>query len=134
MRKIIRKSEASMLLAKPTIEVEIRYTNRKEFQDILRRCKNDEIDMIAMPRVADLSRNPDDVKAACREISKMKKRINFVKDKLTGEEVMKLSYDELLKITLATLKDDMVVIVDSPEEALAYFNEEKRNEFQQMFQ
>lgn len=123
-----------MLLAKPTIEFEIRYTNRKEFQDILRRCKNNEIDMISMPRVADISRNPEDVKAVCREVAKMGKGITFVKDKLTGEDVIKMSYDELQKITLATLKDDMVVIVDSPEEALTYINEEKQNEFQQMFQ
>ncbi len=134
MKKIIKKSEASMLLAKPTIEVEIRYTNRKEFQDILKRCRANEVDMIIMPRAADISRNPEDVKAACREVAKMGKGITFVQDKLTGEDVIKMSYDELQKITLATLKDDMVVIVDSPEEALTYINEEKQNEFQQMFQ
>ena len=123
-----------MLLAKPTIEVEIRYTNRKEFQDILKRCRANEVDMIIMPRAADISRNPEDVKAACREVAKMGKGITFVQDKLTGEDVIKMSYDELQKITLATLKDDMVVIVDSPEEALTYINEEKQNIFQQIMQ
>ena len=50
------------------------------------------------------------------EIAKMKVGITFYKEKLTGEDVLKMSDEDLLKITLSTLKDDMVIILDSTEE------------------
>ena len=83
--------------------------------------------MIIMPRVADLSRNPEDVKSACKEIIGMKKDVCFTADKLMGKDVLKMSDDELLKITTATLEDDMVIIVDSPETAMEMINEAKNN-------
>lgn len=118
MKKIIRKSSGAMLMANPKIEIEVRYTNRPEFQKLMNDLREDKTDMIIMPRVADLSRDPDDVKAACKEIKKMKKEVCFATDKLMGKDVLKMSYDRLLKITTATLEDDMVIIVDTPEIAM----------------
>ena len=118
MEKIIRKSNGVMLLANPKIEIEVRYTSRPEFQKMMNDLRKNKTDMIMMPRVADLSRDPEDVKAACREIKRMKKEVCFAADKLMGKDVLKMSYDELLKITTATLEDDMVIIVDTPEMAM----------------
>ena len=118
MEKIIRKSNGVMLLANPKIEIEVRYTSRPEFQKRMNDLRKNKTDMIMMPRVADLSRDPEDVKAACREIKRMKKEVCFAADKLMGKDVLKMSYDELLKITTATLEDDMVIIVDTPEMAM----------------
>lgn len=118
MEKIIRKSNSVMLLANPKIEIEVRYTSRPEFQKLMNDLRKNKTDMIMMPRVADLSRDPEDVKAACREIKRMKKEVCFAADKLMGKDVLKMSYDELLKITTATLEDDMVIIVDTPEMAM----------------
>ena len=118
MEKIIRKSNGVMLLSNPKIEIEVRYTNRPEFQKLMNDLRKNKTDMIMMPRVADLSRDPEDVKAACREIKRFKKEVCFAKDKLMGEDVLRMSYDELLKITTATLEDDMVIIVDTPEMAM----------------
>lgn len=36
----------------------------------------------------------------------------------TFKDVLKMSYDRLLIITTATLEDDMVIIVDTPEIAM----------------
>lgn len=59
---------------------------------------------------------------------------HFYKEKLTGEDVLKMSDEDLLKITMSTLKDDMVIILDSPEEGAEYISEEKQNTFQQIMQ
>lgn len=125
MEKIIRKSNGVMLMADPKIEIEVSYKNRPEFQKLMNDLRKDKTDMIVMPRVADLSRNPDDVKAACREIKRMKKEVCFAADKLMGKDVLKMSYDELLKMTTATLTDDMVIIVDTPEIAMEMMSKSK---------
>lgn len=117
MSTIIRKSKMSMVLAAPTIEIEVRYTNRPEFQELLECLRKNEVDCVVMPRMADLSRNPEDVKAACREIKSMRKKVKFTIDDLTESDVLKMSYDDILKMTTSTLKEDIVVIVDTPEEA-----------------
>lgn len=127
MNKIIKKSNAVTLMANPKVEIEVRYTNRPEFQTLMEDLRKDKTDMIIMPRVADLSRNPEDVKSACKEIIGMKKDVCFTADKLMGKDVLKMSDDELLKITTATLEDDMVIIVDSPETAMEMINEAKHN-------
>lgn len=134
MAKIIRKTENSILLNEPSIEYEIKYNQRDSIKDIFEKCRNKEIDMILMTRVCDLSRDPVDVKAACRKIAKMKVGITFYKEKLTGEDVLKMSDEDLLKITMSTLKDDMVIILDSPKEGAEYISEEKQNIFQQIMQ
>lgn len=117
MSTIIRKSKMSMVLAVPTIEIEVRYTNRPEFQELLECLRKNEVDCVVMPRMADLSRNPEDVKAACREIKAMHKKVKFTIDDFTESDVLKMSYDDILKMTTSTLKEDIVVIVDTPEEA-----------------
>lgn len=127
MEKIIIKSSGVMLLANPKIEIEVRYTNRPEFKKLMNDLREDKTDMIMMPRVADLSRDPEDVKAACKEIKKMRKEVCFVTDKLMGKDVLRMSYDELLKITTATLEDDMVIIVDTPEIAMEMISKSKNN-------
>lgn len=117
MSTIIRKSKMSMVLAAPTIEIEVRYTNRPDFKKLMEQLRNNEFDCVAMPRLADLSRNPEDVKSACREIKSMHKKVQFTIDDLTESDVLKMSYDDILKMTTSTLKEDIVVIVDTPEEA-----------------
>lgn len=117
MKKVIHKTDAVMLMANPKVEIEVSYKNRPKFQKLMTGLRENTADVIMMPRLADLSRNPEDVKAACKEILDMNKEVHFVIDDLKGRDVLKMSYDELLKITTATLKDDMVIIVDSPEAA-----------------
>lgn len=117
MSTIIRKTKMSMVLAVPTIEIEVRYTNRPDFKKLMEQLRNNEFDCVVMPRLVDLSRNPEDVKAACREIKAMHKKVKFIIDHLTGNDVLKMSYNDILKITTSTLKEDIVVIVDTPEEA-----------------
>ena len=39
MKKIIRKSSGAMLMANPKIEIEVRYTNRPEFQKLMNDLK-----------------------------------------------------------------------------------------------
>ena len=58
MNKIIKKSNAVTLMANPKIELEVKYTNRPEFQAIMDDMRNNKTDMIMMPRIADLSRDP----------------------------------------------------------------------------
>ena len=60
--------------------------------------------------------------------------INMVKGIILGINVLKMSDEDLLKITLSTLKDDMVIILDSTEEGAEYISEEKQNIFQQIMQ
>lgn len=127
MNKVIKKSNAVTLMAKPKIELEVRYTNRPEFQAIMDDMRNNKTDMIMMPRVADLSRDPVDVKVACKEIIGMKKDVQFTADKLMGKDILKMSDDEILKITMATLEDDMVIIVDTPEIAMEMISKSKNN-------
>ena len=134
MAKVIRKTKNAILLNEPSVEYEIKYNKRESIKDIFERCRNKEIDMILMTRVCDLSRDPVDVKAACKEIAKMKVGITFYKENLTGEVVLKMSDEDLLKITMANLEDDMVIILDFPEEGAEYISEEKQNIFQQIMQ
>lgn len=127
MNKVIKKSNAVTLMANPKIELEVKYTNRPEFQAIMDDMRKNKTDMIMMPRVADLSRDPVDVKAACKEIIGMKKDVQFTADKLMGKDILKMSDDEILKITMATLEDDMVIIVDTPEIAMEMISKSKNN-------
>ena len=48
MKKIIRKSSGAMLMANPKIEIEVRYTNRPEFQKLMNDLREDKTDMIIM--------------------------------------------------------------------------------------
>jgi len=92
---------------------ELHYMQRPGFKRILNDAKKKRIDCIVMPRVYDLSQNPNDVIEACKMLKGMGIKVIFEKDNLTLDDVLNLDIFTLARLTIETVKGDALVVIHS---------------------
>ena len=96
-----------------TWHFELKYSERPGIKRILKDIKNKKINCVMMLKVKELSMNPLDVKEACQMFKDLGVRVIFKHDGLTGEEVLKLSDKALANLTVNTMEEDFLAIINS---------------------
>lgn len=96
-----------------TWHFELKYSERPGFKRMMKDIKAKKVNCVVMSKGKELSLNPGDVREACQKFKDMDVKVIFEEDKLTGEEVLRLSKFELDNLTVNTMKEDFLAIINS---------------------
>lgn len=114
-KRIITEKEMDKMFGRATWKMEVKYSERKGFKQIIDAIKKKRVDCIQMKNVSTLSQNPADVREACKLIKDLGANVIFVNDNLTGEDILKMDIFTLDSLTINTVKEDILIMVNSEE-------------------
>lgn len=114
-KRIITENEMDKLLDQLTWKVELKYSERPGFKQVIDAIKKKRTDCVHMVYVSTLSQNPADVREACKLIKDLGGKIIFIKDNVTSEDVLKMDIFTLDNLTINTVKEDILMVVNSEE-------------------
>lgn len=114
-KRIITEKDMDKLLDQLTWKVELKYSERPGFKQVIDAIKKKRADCVHMVYVSTLSQNPADVREACRLIKNLGAKIIFIKDNVTSEDVLKMDIFTLDNLTINTVKEDILMVVNSEE-------------------
>lgn len=114
-KRIITENEMDKLLDQLTWKVELKYSERPGFKQIIDAVKKKRANCVHMVYVSTLSQNPADVREACKLLKDLGASINFIKDNVTSEDILKMDIFTLDNLTINTVKEDILLVVNSEE-------------------
>ena len=114
-KRIITENEMDKLLDQLTWKVELKYSERPGFKQIIDAVKKKRANCVHMVYVSTLSQNPADVREACKLLKDLGASINFIKDNVTSEDILKMDIFTLDNLTINTVKEDILMVVNSEE-------------------
>lgn len=114
-KRIITENEMDKLLDQLTWKVELKYYERPGFKQIIDAVKKKRANCVHMVYVSTLSQNPADVREACKLLKDLGASINFIKDNVTSEDILKMDIFTLDNLTINTVKEDILLVVNSEE-------------------
>lgn len=114
-KRIITENEMDKLLDQLTWKVELKYSERPGFKQIIDAVKKKRANCVHMVYVSTLSQNPADVREACKLLKDLGSSINFIKDNVTSEDILKMDIFTLDNLTINTVKEDILMVVNSEE-------------------
>lgn len=114
-KRIITENEMDKLLEQLTWKVELKYSERPGFKQIIDAVKKKRANCVHMVYVSTLSQNPADVREACKLLKDLGASINFIKDNVTSEDILKMDIFTLDNLTINTVKEDILMVVNSEE-------------------
>lgn len=112
---IITENEMDKLLDQLTWKVELKYSERPGFKQVIDAVKKKRANCVHMVYVSTLSQNPADVREACKLLKDLGASINFIKDNVTSEDILKMDIFTLDNLTISTVKEDILMVVNSEE-------------------
>ena len=114
-KRIITEKDMDKLLDQLTWKVELIYSERPGFKQVIDAIMIKRADCVHMVYVSTLSQNPADVREACKLIKNLGAKIIFIKDNVTSEDVLKMDIFTLDNLTINTVKEDILMVVNSEE-------------------
>lgn len=114
-KRIITEKEMDKMFEQATWKMELKYSERPDFKRLIEDVKKKRMNCVLMVNVSDLSQNPADVKEACRMLKDLGAEVRFVQDNLTGEDILKMNIFTLDNLTINTVKEDILIVVNSEE-------------------
>ncbi|MBR3994695.1 MAG: recombinase family protein [Clostridia bacterium] len=114
-KRIITENEMDKLLDQLTWKVELKYSERPGFKQVIDAIKKKRANCVYMVYVSTLSQNPADVREACKLLKDLGASINFIKDNVTSEDILKMDIFTLDNLTINTVKEDILMVVNSEE-------------------
>ena len=93
----------------------MKYSERPGFKQIIDAVKKKRANCVHMVYVSTLSQNPADVREACKLLKDLGASINFIKDNVTSEDILKMDIFTLDNLTINTVKEDILMVVNSEE-------------------
>ena len=114
-KRIITGNGMDKLLDQLTWKAELKYSERPGFKQIIDAVKKKKAKCVHMVYVSTLSQNPADVREACKLLKDLGATIYFIKDNVTSEDVLKMDIFTLDNLTINTVKEDILMVVDSEE-------------------
>lgn len=127
-KRIITEKEMDKMFEQATWKMELKYSERPDFKRLIEDVKKKRMNCVLMVNVSDLSQNPADVKEACRMLKDLGAEVRFVQDNLTGEDILKMNIFTLDNLTINTVKEDILIVVNSEETYNKWMKQQMRGD------
>ena len=114
-KRIITEKDMDKLLDQLTWKAELKNSERPGFKQVIDAVKKKRVNCVHMIYVSTLSQNPADVREACKVLKDLGAKIIFINDNVTSEDILKMDIFTLDNLTINTVKEDILMVVNSEE-------------------